>query len=106
MAVPSPQPYFSRSPADRGVHHIYEDCPKGRRIAPQDRRTGVGGWFLCQSCQAMGGYEGLPPPGGEGMIELLPSENSLVLLEAPMDGTPHPGEGSGGRESADRGRTR
>jgi hypothetical protein len=29
------------------VHHIFEDCPNGQQILPENRRDGTNGWPLC-----------------------------------------------------------
>jgi hypothetical protein len=34
-----------------GVHHIQEDCPRGRLIPDDFRRKGSGGLPLCPACR-------------------------------------------------------
>lgn len=54
MAIPS-EPYHSIEPTDPDVHHVFEDCPNGQQILPQNRRDGTNNWPKCGSCVNMGG---------------------------------------------------
>lgn len=46
--MPDPA-YHSSNPSDPDVHHVYKDCPTGKRIPTQNRRPGKGGHRLCQN---------------------------------------------------------
>lgn len=43
------EPFFT---VIEGVYHQLEDCPVGRRIPPELRRSGTGGRVLCPACEA------------------------------------------------------
>ena len=51
-AVP---PFYSvneaKKPATLRVNHNNNVCPSGRDIPQQERRTGIGGYRLCDDCQ-------------------------------------------------------
>jgi hypothetical protein len=47
-------PYRSTNPTDPDVHHLYSDCPSGRRIPPENREEGTNGRPLCDECRNMG----------------------------------------------------
>jgi hypothetical protein len=37
-------------PADKRVHHNNDACPPGRDIPANERRSGTGGYRLCNDC--------------------------------------------------------
>lgn len=41
-------------PEQRDVFHDHDDCPDGRRIEPQNRRSGTGGRPRCDACIRLG----------------------------------------------------
>lgn len=47
-------PYHTNSmeypPKQRNVYHDHDDCPDGRRIKPEHRRTGDAGRQRCDEC--------------------------------------------------------
>jgi hypothetical protein len=51
-------PYHSISPEDmqrqRYVYHDHDDCADGRRIKPQNKRQGTGGFDRCDECIKLG----------------------------------------------------
>jgi hypothetical protein len=47
-------PYYSTNPTDPDVHHLYSDCPDGRRIPSDNRAEGTNGLPLCDECRSMG----------------------------------------------------
>ena len=50
-------PYYTNSPEyppqHRQVHHDHDNCPDGRKIQPNHRRTGMGGKPPCKECQKL-----------------------------------------------------
>jgi hypothetical protein len=40
-------------PAEKRVHHNDDTCPPGRDIPQQERRSGTGGYRLCEKCQQL-----------------------------------------------------
>lgn len=53
MAIDADQPYHSIREEDPDVHHVFEDCPNGQQILPENRRDGTNDWPLCGSCRNM-----------------------------------------------------
>ena len=45
--------YHSSNPSDPDVHHVRSDCISGRRIPAHNRRSGTGGYRLCDHCKKM-----------------------------------------------------
>lgn len=56
--MPKDPPYHTTSleypPKERNVYHDYNDCPDGRRIKPEHRRSGDAGRPRCDACIAKG----------------------------------------------------
>ena len=46
-------PYHSINPSDPDVHHVYDNCPSGRRIPLSNKRYGTNRWRLCERCRVM-----------------------------------------------------
>lgn len=44
-------PYHSINLSDPDVHHVYNDCPTGQQIPDRNRRSGTGGYPMCQQCR-------------------------------------------------------
>lgn len=40
-----------KKPASQRVHHNDNTCPPGRDIPANERRSGTGGYRLCDDCQ-------------------------------------------------------
>jgi hypothetical protein len=51
-------PYHTDSPEyppqHREVYHDHDDCPDGKRILPQHRKSGTGGKRRCKECEKLG----------------------------------------------------
>jgi hypothetical protein len=41
-------------PGHRNVYHDHDDCPDGKRIEPQNRRSGTDNRPRCDACIALG----------------------------------------------------
>ncbi len=41
-------------PGHRDVYHDHDDCSDGRRILPQDKRSGTAGRPRCDECIGLG----------------------------------------------------
>lgn len=55
-------PYHSSNASESDVHHIYGDCPTGRKIPFANRRSGTNRWPLCKRCAAdLGPLQSWPP---------------------------------------------
>lgn len=39
-----------KKPLQQRVHHDNSACPPGRDIPPSERRSGTGGYRLCEDC--------------------------------------------------------
>lgn len=52
--MPSTAPFHSvneeKKPAERRVHHNNSACAPGRDIPQHERRSGTGGYRLCEDC--------------------------------------------------------
>lgn len=50
-------PFYSineqKKPAPNRVHHDNNACPPGRDIPQHERRSGTGGYRLCQDCDRL-----------------------------------------------------
>jgi hypothetical protein len=48
-------PFYSinevKKPTQKQVHHNNGACPSGRDIPANERRSGTGGYRLCEDCQ-------------------------------------------------------
>jgi hypothetical protein len=42
-----------KKPAAKRVHHNNNACPPGRDIPSHERRTGTGGYRLCEDCHRL-----------------------------------------------------
>lgn len=56
--MPKDPPYHTTSPEyppkERNVYHDHNDCPDGRRIKVEHRRSGTAGRPRCDACIAKG----------------------------------------------------
>lgn len=41
-------------PKERNIYHDHSDCPDGRRIRPEHKRTGTAGRPRCDACIRLG----------------------------------------------------
>lgn len=47
--------YHSAAPNDPKVHHVFSDCTVGNNIEAKNKRSGTGGYRMCETCRKMGG---------------------------------------------------
>lgn len=57
LSVAKVSPYHTiteEKPEQRDVYHDHSDCPDGKRIKPENRRTGTAGRPRCDECKRLG----------------------------------------------------
>jgi hypothetical protein len=51
--VPPYHTITEEKPEQRDVYHDHDDCPDGRRIKPENRRSGTAGRPRCDECKRL-----------------------------------------------------